>query len=103
MKVDTKASDLKTASTPLGSTKRQGLKSIAISPMEFISRQNCSCLSVCWLLLVGLWDSRVLSGSSLSVFAAHWKRLLHHLDSEMRAFELLPLERLSKLPQRVGG
>lgn len=48
---------------------------------------------VCALLLVGLWDSRVLSGSSLSVFAAHWKRLLHHLDAEMRVFELLPLER----------
>ena len=43
--------------------------------------------------LSGLWESSVLSTSSLLLFAAHWKRLLQFLDAELRVFELLPLER----------
>ena len=43
--------------------------------------------------LSGLWESSVLSTSSLLLFAAHWKRLLQFLDAELRVFEPLPLER----------
>ena len=50
----------------------------------------------------GLWDSSVLSTSSLLLFAAHWKRLLRVLDAELHAFELLPLER-SRLEKRGPG
>lgn len=38
-------------------------------------------------------ESRVLSSSSLLVFAAHWKRLLQSLELDLRVFDLLPMER----------
>ena len=43
--------------------------------------------------MAGLWESSVLSSSSLLVFAAHWKRLLQCLDLDLRVFDLLPMER----------